>query len=59
MFQSRNEEWIAEYLTVKFDNYFEEKIKEIGRMISGVEITDLTKKHAEELLQLAEINKKN
>ncbi|MBY0122450.1 DNA repair protein RecN [Bacillus sp. S/N-304-OC-R1] len=30
-----------------------EKIKEIGRMISGVEITDLTKKHAEELLQLA------
>ncbi|MDN3016576.1 DNA repair protein RecN [Paenibacillus sp. BSR1-1] len=37
----------------------EEKIKEIGRMISGVEITDLTKKHAEELLQLAEINKKN
>ncbi|MGG3470913.1 DNA repair protein RecN [Neobacillus pocheonensis] len=37
----------------------EEKIKEIGRMISGVEITDLTKQHAEELLQLAEINKKN
>jgi DNA repair protein RecN (Recombination protein N) len=36
----------------------EEKIKEIGRMISGVEITDLTKKHAEELLQLATINKK-
>ncbi|EIJ78807.1 DNA repair protein RecN [Bacillus methanolicus PB1] len=30
-----------------------EKIKEIGRMISGVEITDLTKKHAEELLLLA------
>ncbi|PLR86010.1 DNA repair protein RecN [Bacillus canaveralius] len=30
-----------------------EKIKEIGRMISGVEITDLTKQHAEELLQLA------
>ena len=30
-----------------------EKIKEIGRMISGVEITDLTKKHAEELIQLA------
>ncbi len=29
VFQSRNEEWIAEYLTVKFDNYFEEKIKEI------------------------------
>jgi DNA repair protein RecN (Recombination protein N) len=31
----------------------DEKIKEIGRMISGTEITDLTKKHAEELLQLA------
>jgi DNA repair protein RecN (Recombination protein N) len=30
-----------------------EKVKEIGRMISGVEITDLTKRHAEELLQLA------
>lgn len=30
-----------------------EKIKEIGRMISGVEITDLTKEHARELLQLA------
>jgi DNA repair protein RecN (Recombination protein N) len=36
----------------------EEKIKEIGRMISGVEITDLTKKHAEELLFLATENKK-
>ncbi len=35
-----------------------EKIKEIGRMISGVEITDLTKKHAEELLLLAANNKK-
>ncbi|WML45240.1 DNA repair protein RecN [Neobacillus sp. PS3-40] len=34
-----------------------EKIGEIGRMISGVEITDLTKKHAEELLQLAKENK--
>ncbi|PWW30497.1 DNA replication and repair protein RecN [Cytobacillus oceanisediminis] len=31
----------------------DEKIKEIGRMISGVEITDLTKEHAKELLQLA------
>jgi DNA repair protein RecN (Recombination protein N) len=30
-----------------------EKIKEIGRMLSGVEITDLTKEHAKELLQLA------
>ncbi len=35
-----------------------EKIKEIGRMISGAEITDLTKKHAEELLVLAGQNKK-
>lgn len=31
----------------------EEKVKEIGRMISGVEITDLTKEHAKELLKLA------
>jgi DNA repair protein RecN (Recombination protein N) len=31
-----------------------EKVKEIGRMISGVEITDLTKRHAEELLKLAQ-----
>ena len=31
----------------------EEKIKEIGRMISGVEITDLTKQHANELIQQA------
>ncbi|WP_042355102.1 DNA repair protein RecN [Bacillus rubiinfantis] len=37
----------------------EEKIKEIGRMISGAEITNLTKQHAKELLQLAlEIKKK-
>lgn len=36
-----------------------EKIKEIGRMISGVEITDLTKKHAEELLFQAAENKRN
>lgn len=35
-----------------------EKIKEIGRMISGVEITDLTKQHAKELLQLAGDHKK-
>lgn len=35
-----------------------DKIKEIGRMISGVEITDITKKHAQELLQLATENKK-
>ncbi|WP_147533898.1 DNA repair protein RecN [Bacillus marasmi] len=32
----------------------EEKISEIGRMISGAELTDLTKQHAEELLHLAE-----
>ncbi|GAC89712.1 DNA repair ATPase [Anoxybacillus flavithermus NBRC 109594] len=31
----------------------QEKINEISRMISGVEITDLTKQHARELLQLA------
>lgn len=31
----------------------EEKIKEIGRMIAGVEITDLTKQHANELIQQA------
>lgn len=30
-----------------------EKIGEISRMISGVEITDLTRQHAEELLHLA------
>ncbi len=29
------------------------KIREISRMISGVEITDLTLEHAKELLQLA------
>jgi DNA repair protein RecN (Recombination protein N) len=32
----------------------EEKVREIGRMISGKEITDLTKQHAEELLVLAD-----
>jgi DNA repair protein RecN (Recombination protein N) len=32
----------------------EEKIIEIARMISGVEITDLTLQHAKELLELAE-----
>lgn len=32
----------------------EEKIKEIGRMISGVEMTELTRQHAKELLELAE-----
>ncbi|WP_077213923.1 DNA repair protein RecN [Bacillus dakarensis] len=32
----------------------DEKIKEIGRMISGVEITELTREHAKELLLLAE-----
>ncbi len=37
----------------------EEKIKEIGRMISGVEITDLTKEHAKELLGFATKIKQN
>jgi len=31
----------------------EEKIKEIGRMIAGVEVTELSKEHAKELLALA------
>ncbi|MFC0269888.1 DNA repair protein RecN [Metabacillus herbersteinensis] len=31
----------------------EEKIKEIGRMIAGVEVTELSKEHAKELLSLA------
>ncbi|MBD1378785.1 DNA repair protein RecN [Metabacillus arenae] len=35
-----------------------EKIKEIGRMIAGVEVTDLTKQHAKELLALANSIKK-
>jgi len=35
----------------------EEKINEIGRMISGVEITDLTNEHAKELLNLAKKTK--
>lgn len=30
-----------------------EKVNEVGRMISGVEVTDLTKRHAKELLELA------
>ncbi|WP_077618737.1 DNA repair protein RecN [Bacillus sinesaloumensis] len=34
-----------------------EKIKEISRMISGVEITELTKEHAKELLKMAEESK--
>lgn len=37
----------------------EGKIKEIGRMISGVEITDITKKHAQELLETANVMKVN
>lgn len=41
------------FTTVKSLNN-DEKIKEIGRMISGVEITDLTTEHARELLELAE-----
>ena len=33
------------------------EINEIGRMISGVEITDLTNEHAKELLNLAKKTK--
>ncbi|WP_050615708.1 DNA repair protein RecN [Bacillus testis] len=33
---------------------YDEKVKEIARMISGVEITSITKNHAEELLAQAE-----
>ncbi|KUP07353.1 DNA recombination protein RecN [Bacillus coahuilensis m2-6] len=36
----------------------DEKITEIGRMISGVEITELTKDHAKELLEIANKMKK-
>lgn len=36
----------------------EEKVKEIARMISGVEMTELTKQHAQELLDLAKTFKK-
>lgn len=35
------------------------KVREIGRMISGVEMTDLTKQHAQELLDLAASLKAN
>jgi DNA repair protein RecN (Recombination protein N) len=35
----------------------EEKVGEIGRMISGKEITDLTKQHSKELLELADVLK--
>ncbi|APH04463.1 DNA repair protein RecN [Bacillus weihaiensis] len=34
-----------------------EKIREIGRMIAGVEVTELTKEHAKELLALAHTSK--
>jgi DNA repair protein RecN (Recombination protein N) len=46
---------VTKVLILKTD----EKVNEIGRMISGVEITDLTKQHAMELLQLAESIKKS
>lgn len=36
-----------------------EKIKEIGRLISGTEITEITKRHAKELLQTAYTLKKS
>ncbi|MDA7027007.1 DNA repair protein RecN [Bacillus sp. CLL-7-23] len=35
----------------------QEKISEIGRMIAGVEVTDLTKRHAKELLNQANLVK--
>lgn len=35
----------------------EEKIREIGRMIAGVEVTELSKQHAKELLSLAHTSK--
>ncbi|MED0692343.1 DNA repair protein RecN, partial [Bacillus licheniformis] len=35
----------------------QEKIAEIGRMIAGVEVTDLTKRHAKELLNQAKLVK--
>lgn len=31
----------------------DEKVSEIGRMIAGVEVTELTKQHAKELLHQA------
>ncbi|HET7580647.1 MAG TPA: DNA repair protein RecN [Bacillales bacterium] len=34
-----------------------QRVNEIGRMISGAEITDLTKRHAKELLELAQDTK--
>ncbi len=37
---------------------FIEKVDEIARMISGVEMTEITKQHAEELLYLAEEHKR-
>lgn len=46
---------VTKVLSLKTD----EKVNEIGRMISGVEITDLTKQHAKELLELAESIKKS
>lgn len=36
----------------------DEKVKEIGRMIAGVEVTELSKEHAKELLLLASSSKR-
>ncbi|MCM3762762.1 DNA repair protein RecN [Alkalihalobacillus oceani] len=36
----------------------DEQVEEIARMISGVEVTDLTKEHAKELLELARQHKR-
>ncbi|WP_221565475.1 DNA repair protein RecN [Alkalihalobacillus sp. TS-13] len=41
-------------LTIVKPLSFDEKVKEIARMISGVEVTDLTKRHAKEMIQYAD-----
>ncbi len=41
-------------LTIVKPLSFDNKVKEIARMISGVEVTDLTKRHAKEMIQFAD-----
>ncbi|MCF6408388.1 DNA repair protein RecN [Pseudalkalibacillus salsuginis] len=41
-------------LTIVKPLSFDQKVKEIARMISGVEVTDLTKRHAKEMIQFAD-----
>jgi DNA repair protein RecN (Recombination protein N) len=53
LFISKHEKDKRTYTKITELNHTE-KVKEIGRMISGVEVTQLTKDHAEELLQMAE-----